>query len=483
MIQVSCPRCQTILKAAQDNAGKKASCPQCGEQVQLPLMGLPERRGADAYRSAANAPASAAAAQKNSSAIFKMTLLIALMGLAIANVVLFWENTKSRGTVLEQADPSARAGSGDDARFSADLHKRLAEAESSNRSLYELVEKNLEDAKGQRSDLENERKIDADIIQSLRRAVAEEATKRHILEKRLEEATRNLADLESKRKKDADPILGPQRPVAEDASKEPLLDPEVKQMLLVLNAARKECALREVTLAADLSVGCANHAKYLVLNKGNPLLEGLKGHDEYKELKGYTEDGARAGANSVIAMVGGPNVAASKTIETWLASFYHRIPLLNPSLTAVGIGYARGPTFVVACVDATSRAGKMDTKDAVFYPVNGQKNVPLKFSGNEHPDPIPSDYQGPVGFPITITFPKSKTITKVVVKLSDGNKTLLPYLLSTPESPATSFPQENTVCIFPKLILARASTYTVELKCTVSGEPYERTWQFTTMEK
>ena len=304
------------------------------------------------------------------------------------------------------------------------------------------------------------------------------------MEKRLEEATRNLADLESKRKKDADPILGPRRPVAEEASKDPLLDPEVRQMLLVLNAARKECALREVAFAADLSVGCANHAKYLVLNKGNPLLEGLKGHDEYKELKGYTEDGARAGANSVIAMVGGLNVAAAKTIETWLASFYHRIPLLNPSLTAVGIGYmARGPTFVVACVDATSKAAKMDTKETVFYPVNGQMNVPLKFSGNEHPNPIPSDYQGPVGFPITITFPRAKTITKVVVKLFDPNKTPLPYILSTPEFPASSFTQRNTVCIFPKLILARASTYTVELKCTVSGEPFERTWRFTTMEK
>ena len=149
MIQVSCPRCQTILKAAQDNAGKKASCPQCGEQVQVPLMGLPARRGADAYRSVANVPATAPVAQHKSSATsVKMTFLDALMGLAIANVVLFWENTKSRGTVLEQADPSAHKGSGDDARFSADLHKRLAEAESSNRSLYELVEKTSRTRKG-----------------------------------------------------------------------------------------------------------------------------------------------------------------------------------------------------------------------------------------------------------------------------------------------------------------------------------------------
>jgi hypothetical protein len=252
---------------------------------------------------------------------------------------------------------------------------------------------------------------------------------------------------------------------------------------MVLNKARKQCGLREVTLAADLSVGCGNHAKYLVVNKGNPLLDGLEGHHhERKELKEFTEDGAKAASNSVIAEVGGPNGAASQAIETWLANFYHRIPLLNPNLNEVGIGYFRGTSSVVACIDARSNHSKKETSETVCYPASGQKNVPLKFAGNEHPDPIPSDYPGPVGFPITITFPTSKTITQVAVKLFDPRKTMLPYIVSTPEFPATSFDQLNTVCIFPKLILRRATTYTVQLRCLVSGDPYERTWQFTTME-
>jgi hypothetical protein len=152
--------------------------------------------------------------------------------------------------------------------------------------------------------------------------------------------------------------------------------------------------------------------------------------------------------------------------------------LLGPTLKEVGIGYYQSGEWACA-IDCLSGTTNKAGKDIVFFPEDKQENVPLLF-GFEMPSPIPSGHKGDAGFPITITFAQRQKVAKVEVKVSGPNEADVPVYVSTPESPATSFTQHNTVCVIPRQPLAKATTYQVTLRCDVSGKPYTRTWRFTT---
>jgi uncharacterized protein YkwD len=110
-----------------------------------------------------------------------------------------------------------------------------------------------------------------------------------------------------------------------------------KDVLGCLNAHRKAAGLAPVErVDADLSAACMAHARYLVRNAEHPSVAGLGAHDEDPKLPGYTEAGRKAGRMSVI------NTAAPlPALENWIATLYHRLPLLDPKLKVIGIGFAR----------------------------------------------------------------------------------------------------------------------------------------------
>jgi hypothetical protein len=253
-----------------------------------------------------------------------------------------------------------------------------------------------------------------------------------------------------------------------------LADPQIRQALAGVNAARKTCGLDEVGISVALSLGCRKHAKYLVVNRGNPLVSGLKAHEEHKELKEFSEEGAKAGKHSVIAY--GPPTQA---IGEWLSSFYHRVPLLQPDLKEIGIGAFQQGDRWASCIDCVSGCTGPITKSVVYYPEDGQQNVPLRL-GPEIPRPLPASHQGPAGFPNTIFFTQQQKVTKVEAKMLGPSGARVECYVSTPEAPATDFTQWNTVCVIPRQPLLKNTTYKAELRCMVDGKELARTWQFTT---
>jgi hypothetical protein len=251
-------------------------------------------------------------------------------------------------------------------------------------------------------------------------------------------------------------------------------DPEMRRTLALINAARKGCGLDDVKVSTEWSAGCQKHARYLAVNAGNPLIAGLKAHEEQKELEEYSEEGAKAAAVAVIH-----SLPPSLATKDWLASFYHRVPLLDPVLKEVGIGYHHHNNEWACAVDCLSGAFGKRPKDVVFFPEDQQTNVPLKF-GIEVPRALPAEHQGNAGFPITIQFVRGQQVTQAEVKLTGPKDAVVPTYLSTPEAPATSFPQKNTICAIPRQPLAKGTTYTVEVRSMVEGKPFARTWRFTT---
>jgi uncharacterized protein YkwD len=123
-------------------------------------------------------------------------------------------------------------------------------------------------------------------------------------------------------------------------------DPGLSQRLLTeANACRKNAGLPAVQLDDTLSQGCRQHARYLILNKDSRAVEGLKMHKEDPSLPGYSREGARA-ASGLIAAIGNPDAA----VGDWMATLYHRLPLLNPRLERIGLACLRYPDGKWACV-------------------------------------------------------------------------------------------------------------------------------------
>jgi uncharacterized protein YkwD len=252
-----------------------------------------------------------------------------------------------------------------------------------------------------------------------------------------------------------------------------------------INAFRKLVGIAPVTLAPALSLGCKRHAEYLLNNSDHPSTVGLGAHNEDPKLPGYTKEGAKAGKAAVIFFLQSSNLDAVKpasTIDGFVDTFFHRIPLFDPDLKRVGFGFAKGKRIFVV-LDVLNGFG---TDQPVIYPVDKQTEVPLVYRGLERPSPIEElkdKKDKKAGYPITVTFPRSIEVTKVTAQLKDAKGAEVPIYLTTPEKSVDPGLQRNTVALFAQSALTAGSTYTVTVQADLSGEVWKRTWSFTTAGK
>ena len=228
----------------------------------------------------------------------------------------------------------------------------------------------------------------------------------------------------------------------------------------IVDRYRPAANLPPVALDPVLSKGCMEHANYMRLNKDTEAMAGLNAHQQRPDLPGATPDGAKCGkAADLFPGVSDLGVA----VDGWMSGLYHRRPIMDPTLGKIGVGYAKLPdgSYMAALMFVDGKDPAMASKWPIAYPADNQTNVPLDF-GNEIPNPIPGG--GRAGYPITIQFPPFDKVTGVTAKLTSGGKDV-PFYLSDPVHPATSFGQYGVVCLIPKVPLAPKTTYAV----TVSG--------------
>ena len=256
-------------------------------------------------------------------------------------------------------------------------------------------------------------------------------------------------------------------------------DAESAAVLDRINAHRKAAGLELVVLDPALAKGCAAHAAYLVKNVDHPSTQGLGLHLEDAKLPAYSKEGERAGKASVIYLGKG----GTDAVEGWMASLLHRIPLMHSRLRKIGYGSASGgPAKVTVVLDATNGLGPGRDAPVVIYPADGQKDVPRRFEP-EIPDPIPESVDKKAGFPVTATFSEGALVKDVKASLKDADGKDVAIWMSSPEKPAASDYQRNTVGLIAQEPLKPATTYTVAIAARVTGKPWLRTWSFTTAEK
>jgi hypothetical protein len=93
---------------------------------------------------------------------------------------------------------------------------------------------------------------------------------------------------------------------------------------------------RDLQLIESLSRGCRLHGEYLHRHPAQAQA-WPDAHEEYPDREGFTPEGCRAGGASVIAP---GSRTPTEAIDGWMATFYHRLPLLHPGLIKIGWGRA-----------------------------------------------------------------------------------------------------------------------------------------------
>lgn len=250
-----------------------------------------------------------------------------------------------------------------------------------------------------------------------------------------------------------------------------------------LNGIRRAADLEPVRLDAELSAGADLHVRYLELNVGRPEVEGLRAHEEVPGLPGFTEEGARAGRQSDLAF---QEESASSAVDTWVASLYHRTPILSRRLRAVGIGAGRTGTYALRFrFDDDAPAGP-----PVAYPYDGQPDAPRLFSRSwETPEPRPASWRGAswgesvlyrTGFPVTLAFDRRDRVAGARAALGTEEGEPVEAAFSSPDAPALAFPQGNVVALLPRAPLAPGHRYSVEVEAVVNGAPRRVAWSFST---
>jgi hypothetical protein len=210
-----------------------------------------------------------------------------------------------------------------------------------------------------------------------------------------------------------------------------------------------------IGLDVELSNSCRAHAKYLE-NHPEMAAKWPDAHEENPEHTDWSAAGAWAGGHSVIAPGDGDGVSA---IESWMGTFYHRLPLLDPGLLRVGLGIS-GDCVVM---DSGSMVEFVNQDWHVGWPPENASNVPTRFVP-ELPNPVPGEDQSKFGYPITLQVGVSIDGSEVEVdmRLLDGSE-VVPCWFSSPQKPTyVELAPAGAYCLIPKQRLKASTTYTVE---------------------
>lgn len=249
---------------------------------------------------------------------------------------------------------------------------------------------------------------------------------------------------------------------------------ELRTALQGLRTKALPAALKLPALELDsqLAPGCKAHADYLSANPGTAE-RWPDAHSESPDKPGYSTDGVWAAMHSVI---GRTQATAAATLEQWMSSYFHRLPLLDPGL--VRIGYGANKEYTV--VDALSLRRPLDQPWVVVWPYEEMTKVPLSCVA-EIPSPVPGVDPASLGYPITVQLgpdQPGEPNLGLELKLYLGDK-LVECYFSSPEQPLNpELVPAKSYGLFPKLALKPGQRYQVVAEW--KGSTRKKVWSFRT---
>lgn len=266
----------------------------------------------------------------------------------------------------------------------------------------------------------------------------------------------------------------------------PDLNPTEQQAIALerVNYYRRLVGVKPVALNKHINKAAESHARYSsqhaiaghVQIEGETSFSGVWPWDRikyfgYKNYTYVTEVCSARWASPNYALRTDPVWA----IDGWMSTVYHRLPLINPNVYEAGFGAVEVNNNINYVMDFAN-PGFPDKKRIICYPVDNQKNVPLEFTGDETPDPLPGKTY-PVGYPISVTFNGYKDIDIKEIGLRDCNGVDIDFYRLLPYS--DKYMKESLV-IVPKEPLERGMTYRVRVIAYADHKLIHRDWSFKT---
>lgn len=187
-----------------------------------------------------------------------------------------------------------------------------------------------------------------------------------------------------------------------------------------LNRYRVMAGLAPVASNQRLSAADRAHARYLVKNFEDGVTQGASAHREMPGNPWYTIDGDSAGRRGDVALRkvilespldAVPGEVGDAAVDEWIAGPFHRLDLLDPSVTSVGWGSAREDDVSASVLEVKRNPrerllSRRHRARPVMFPPPGSRISIAAFPGGEWPNPLAacSGYSAPSGLPITIQF-------------------------------------------------------------------------------
>jgi uncharacterized protein YkwD len=248
-------------------------------------------------------------------------------------------------------------------------------------------------------------------------------------------------------------------------------------------AAGAGCA----TLNMQIVQAATAHCMYYQMNNSanpmctaNPHMEvmgcaGFTGQSPIDRMKtaGFTANGG----GEVMAFVNSPE----RSVQTWVDSVWHRIPILDPTTSMLGYGSTGSPGN---CDTIDFGPGNRAAANTVLvYPYDGQINVTTTFDGSRE-GPMPP--APPTGWPSAnpITLYASKPVITEHVLTVDGSTEPIEHVWLDSNATILSASDKNflraSVFMYANKPYMPNTKYRVRMSGTYTGGMLMKEWTFTT---
>lgn len=245
---------------------------------------------------------------------------------------------------------------------------------------------------------------------------------------------------------------------------------------------RAAVGLSMPTEDSAISAAAQAHADYYAAHVQSYNSTGLNAHAENPEwAEGFTGESvgdrlayqgvSSAGWSEVMAFSGSPAGA----MAGWMATLYHRVPLVHPNTVAWGFGIA---SEGANCEVLDSLFGGSPDTGPSLWPVPGAAGVSISWNGAESPKPpLPATESYPSGPVVTATFASGTSLSLTHATLTGPAGAEVPAQVQGPHNDQYL---GETWALYAYDPLEPGAVYTVTFDGVVAGQPSTLSWSFTT---
>jgi uncharacterized protein YkwD len=277
---------------------------------------------------------------------------------------------------------------------------------------------------------------------------------------------------------------GPSQPLATTPAAD--LPPDEAQRAAAehVNVIRATIGVAPARFDGAIAIAATAHAQFYVAHAASFQAAGLSAHSEDPAFgAGFTGKnfGARmkaagfqgAAFAEVMAFTGGPITA----VDGWMATLYHRLPIIDAAVDAYGYGQAKAGKATTEVMDLAR--GKAIIDPILVWPTPGATNVAKSWSGAESPQPKPPPLGYPSGPMITAHLPPgAKVVSHALFDSADAS--VGHVWLDATNDPTMAAYSSRAVALYAERPLAGDSVFRVRLSFEVAGKVEVLQWRFFT---